>query len=215
MKDAINNPAPITPGGPPIMIGGQGEKKTLRLMAEHAEMANFTSGSTSCPRKLEVLAGHCEDVGRDPAHDHRTPLLASLVLAPTMEQAEQEAERLPGRPPGPGAGTASTTPPGRWWADRLLIGDADACGEQMEALLDMGLDGLTFNLPGDADDLEAVAAAPRASPPACAEAGSGKRPGFGAHRSMPLVCCIITGASRPRSGATDVAMAERVARPHG
>ena len=52
-------------GGPPIMIGGQGEKKTLRLMAEHAEMANFTSGFDELPRKLEVLAGHCATVGRD------------------------------------------------------------------------------------------------------------------------------------------------------
>ena len=56
VKDAINSPAPVTPGGPPIMIGGQGEKKTLRLMAEHAEMANFTSGFDEIPRKLEVLA---------------------------------------------------------------------------------------------------------------------------------------------------------------
>src|SRR5687768_11493246 len=65
VRDAINSPAPITPGGPPIMIGGQGEKKTLRLMAEHAEMANFISGYDELPRKLEVLAGHCADVGRD------------------------------------------------------------------------------------------------------------------------------------------------------
>ena len=61
----INSPLPVTPGGPPIMIGGAGEKKTLRLMAEHAEMANFTSPVDELPRKLEVLAGHCEDVGRD------------------------------------------------------------------------------------------------------------------------------------------------------
>src|SRR5437764_534126 len=56
VKDVINSPAPITPGGPPIMIGGQGEKKTLRLMAEHADMANFTAGFDEIPRKLEVLA---------------------------------------------------------------------------------------------------------------------------------------------------------------
>ena len=44
VRDAINHPAPVTPGGPPIMIGGQGEKKTLRMMAQYAEMANFTAG---------------------------------------------------------------------------------------------------------------------------------------------------------------------------
>src|SRR3954463_5688424 len=51
VKDAINSPAPITPGGPPIMIGGQGEKKTLRMMAQYAEMANFTAGFDELPRK--------------------------------------------------------------------------------------------------------------------------------------------------------------------
>jgi F420-dependent oxidoreductase-like protein len=66
VQDAINSPAPIQPGGPPILIGGQGERKTLRLMAEHAEMANINANFDEYPRKLEVLAQHCADVGRDP-----------------------------------------------------------------------------------------------------------------------------------------------------
>src|SRR5437016_4922436 len=74
VKDVINSPAPVRPGGPPIMIGGQGEKKTMRLMAEHAEMANFTSGFDEIPHKLEVLAGHCERAGRDIATINKTPL---------------------------------------------------------------------------------------------------------------------------------------------
>ena len=45
------------------MIGGQGEKKTLRLMAEHAEMANFTSTFDAAPRASKVLHGHCDAVG--------------------------------------------------------------------------------------------------------------------------------------------------------
>src|SRR5437868_13049514 len=85
VKDVINSPAPITPGGPPIMIGGQGEKKTLRLMAEHAEMANFTAGFDEIPRKLEVLAAHCERAGRDIATINKTPL-ASLFLGRTHEE---------------------------------------------------------------------------------------------------------------------------------
>ena len=86
VKAAINSPAPVTPGGPPIMIGGQGEKKTLRLMAEHAEMANFTSGFDEIPRKLEVLAQHCADVGRDPATINKTSL-CSIAVGETMEDA--------------------------------------------------------------------------------------------------------------------------------
>src|SRR5262249_59821323 len=45
VKDAINSPAPITPGGPPIMIGGSGEKKTLRFIAPYAGRGDFTSGA--------------------------------------------------------------------------------------------------------------------------------------------------------------------------
>ena len=86
VKDAINHPAPITPGGPPIMIGGQGEKKTLRMMAQYAEMANFTSGFDELPRKLEVLAQHCADQGRDLASINKTSL-CSIAVGSTMEEA--------------------------------------------------------------------------------------------------------------------------------
>jgi F420-dependent oxidoreductase-like protein len=84
VTDAINSPAPITPGGPPIMIGGQGERKTLRLMAQHAEMANLVSGFSEIPRKLEVLDGHCADAGRDLASINKTALV-SLFLGETYE----------------------------------------------------------------------------------------------------------------------------------
>ncbi|WP_099023700.1 LLM class F420-dependent oxidoreductase [Mycolicibacterium palauense] len=50
----------------PLLIGGQGEKKTLRLVAQHADIWHgFTTGATY-PGKAEVLARHCETVGRDP-----------------------------------------------------------------------------------------------------------------------------------------------------
>jgi F420-dependent oxidoreductase-like protein len=154
VRDAINSPAPIRPGGPPIMIGGQGEKKTLRLMAEHAEMANFTSGFDELPRKLEVLAGHCADVGRDMATINKTPL-ASLFLGPTMEDAVAKVDsRLAGM--------------GMKWADlddafksqlgnRFIIGDADSVGEQVQSLIALGLDGVCVNMVADSHDPEAVA----------------------------------------------------------
>jgi F420-dependent oxidoreductase-like protein len=154
VRDAINSPAPIRPGGPPIMIGGQGEKKTLRLMAEHAEMANFTSGFDELPRKLEVLAGHCADVGRDMATINKTPL-ASLFLGATMEDAVAKVDsRLAGM--------------GMRWADlddafktqlgnRFIIGDADSVGEQVQSLIALGLDGVCVNMVADSHDPEAVA----------------------------------------------------------
>jgi F420-dependent oxidoreductase-like protein len=51
VRDAINSPAPVRPGGPPLLIGGQGEKKTLRLVAQYADMLNLISGRDSIPTR--------------------------------------------------------------------------------------------------------------------------------------------------------------------
>jgi F420-dependent oxidoreductase-like protein len=154
VQDAINSPAPVTPGGPPIKIGGQGEKKTLRLMAEHAEMANFTSGFDELPRKLEVLAGHCSDVGRDPATINKTSL-CTVLIAPTMGEAEHlRNEFLRAR--GMDWDTLDEDVRALVGA-RLVVGDADAAGERVQALIGLGLDGLTFNMPANGHDPEAVA----------------------------------------------------------
>jgi F420-dependent oxidoreductase-like protein len=59
-------PQPIQPGGPRVLIGGSGERKTLRLVAEHADACNlFGATPEEIRHKLEVLRGHCDDVGRD------------------------------------------------------------------------------------------------------------------------------------------------------
>jgi F420-dependent oxidoreductase-like protein len=154
VKDAINSPAPVTPGGPPIMIGGQGEKKTLRLMAEHAEMANFTSTFDELPRKLEVLRGHCEAVGRDYDTINKTSL-CTVLIAPTMAESEGlRDDFLKAR----GMDWATLDDNMRaLLAARLVVGDADAAGERVQEILGVGLDGLTFNLPANGHDPEAVA----------------------------------------------------------
>jgi F420-dependent oxidoreductase-like protein len=51
----------------PIMVGGVGERKTLRSVARHADMWNSQAPLADTPHKLEVLRAHCADVGRDPA----------------------------------------------------------------------------------------------------------------------------------------------------
>jgi F420-dependent oxidoreductase-like protein len=62
----ICNPQPIQRPRPPILIGGGGEKKTLRLVAEHGDACNlFDLGPEEVGRKIDVLRGHCDDVGRD------------------------------------------------------------------------------------------------------------------------------------------------------
>ncbi len=67
MAETICNPQPISSPRPPIMIGGMGEKKTLRFVAQYADACNlFVSvGADVLRHKLDVLQGHCSDVGRD------------------------------------------------------------------------------------------------------------------------------------------------------
>jgi probable F420-dependent oxidoreductase len=64
------NPAPTR--DIPLLIGGQGEQKTLRLVAEHADMWHGFTTTETYPGKAEVLARHCADVGRDPAAIERS-----------------------------------------------------------------------------------------------------------------------------------------------
>jgi F420-dependent oxidoreductase-like protein len=69
----ICNPRPISSPRPRILIGGGGERKTLRLVAEHGDACNlFDLGPDEVGRKLEVLQRHCEDLGRDPGAIQRT-----------------------------------------------------------------------------------------------------------------------------------------------
>ncbi|HEX8104918.1 MAG TPA: LLM class F420-dependent oxidoreductase [Solirubrobacteraceae bacterium] len=72
IRDRIGklNPPPV--GGLPILIGGSGEKVTLRLVAEHADMWHGFGDVDTYRHKNEVLLGHCEKVGRDPAEIERT-----------------------------------------------------------------------------------------------------------------------------------------------
>ncbi len=71
LAETVCVPAPATT--PRILIGGSGEKKTLRLVAEHADACNLFSGDVeTVARKLEVLDRHCADLGRDPGEIERT-----------------------------------------------------------------------------------------------------------------------------------------------
>jgi F420-dependent oxidoreductase-like protein len=60
----LNSPQSVQRPHPPILIGGVGEKKTLRMVAQYAQACNLWPGP-ELERKLDVLRGHCEDLGRD------------------------------------------------------------------------------------------------------------------------------------------------------
>jgi F420-dependent oxidoreductase-like protein len=75
LDNPISNPRPTTQPHPPILIGGAGERKTLRLVAEYADACNLfdiPDGGATIRHKLDVLADHCERVGRPFAEIEKT-----------------------------------------------------------------------------------------------------------------------------------------------
>ena len=73
LAETLCVPRPVQRPRPPIMLGGSGERKTLRLVARYADAANLYSfPPDELRRRLSVLDGHCETEGRDPATVERT-----------------------------------------------------------------------------------------------------------------------------------------------
>lgn len=81
------NPANVQKPHPPILIGGGGEKRTLRTVAQYADACNVQGTPDDVRRKLEVLDGHCRDIGRDPSEIRRT---IQAVLFLTEDEAMQQ-----------------------------------------------------------------------------------------------------------------------------
>lgn len=77
----------------PILIGGSGEQRTLRLVAEHADACNIFGDPERVRHKVGVLADHCADLGRDPAEVEVTHLTTALAAASRPELRET-IERL-------------------------------------------------------------------------------------------------------------------------
>jgi F420-dependent oxidoreductase-like protein len=128
----------------PILIGGSGEKKTLRMVAQYAEASNVFGDPAHIKHLMGVLDQHCADVGRDPSEIARTKL-ATLILGDTADEAAAKAE-----------------PVRAVMGDRadavVIAGDRDGVAEQLAAHREAGLTGIIVNMP-EVHDLDQVAAA--------------------------------------------------------
>jgi alkanesulfonate monooxygenase SsuD/methylene tetrahydromethanopterin reductase-like flavin-dependent oxidoreductase (luciferase family) len=87
-KDARQQPLPVQ-HHLPIMIGGSGEKKTLRTVARYADMWNAMGSVEKMARKADILREHCADVGRDPDEIEFT-----LGVKLTLRDSRAEADRV-------------------------------------------------------------------------------------------------------------------------
>jgi F420-dependent oxidoreductase-like protein len=144
VRNVLNNPKPIR-GDIPILVGGSGERKTLRMVAQYADGCNLFGDFERIRHLLGVLERHCEDVGRDPGEITKTRM-ATVLIAPTHEEAQKKLQR------------AKEAGHGDRLAMNGLVGGPDEVAEQAQPFLDAGLDGLTFSMP-EVHDLAQLALA--------------------------------------------------------
>jgi F420-dependent oxidoreductase-like protein len=94
LAETLCRPRPVSAPRPRIMIGGGGERKTLRLVAQYADSCNFFGGPEEVAHKVEVLRRHCDDVGRDPAEIEVTVGYRDLPADWTADDVVRGAEAL-------------------------------------------------------------------------------------------------------------------------
>ena len=140
VHEAINEPPPIS--RIPVMIGGSGERKTLRMVAQYADDSNLTAGPDEIPRKLDALAAHCERLGRDRSEITVT-MQRNACIAPSHEEAVADLHAFFARR-GLDLDSMSDADADNMRA-MIAHGDPDEIGEQFSNWLTLGIDGFTVN----------------------------------------------------------------------
>jgi alkanesulfonate monooxygenase SsuD/methylene tetrahydromethanopterin reductase-like flavin-dependent oxidoreductase (luciferase family) len=128
LERALNEPRPVQPKGPPILVGGGGEQRTLRIAAKHADMTHwFPLGLDALKHKTEVLARYCAEIGRDPSTIERTVAAPVIVVG-----SDDAAEKMLGM-----------LPPER--RPFVHVGTPSKAADALRPYIDAGFTGFTFN----------------------------------------------------------------------
>ncbi|CAA9230177.1 MAG: FIG00825713: hypothetical protein [uncultured Acidimicrobiales bacterium] len=94
LAETLCRPQPVSSPRPRILIGGSGERKTLRLVAQYADACNIFGGPEVVGQKVEVLRRHCDDLGRDPDEIEVTAMFNDAPPGTTVAQIVEGAQRL-------------------------------------------------------------------------------------------------------------------------
>jgi F420-dependent oxidoreductase-like protein len=92
LERPLNSPPALRHPHPPVLVGGTGERKTLRLVAEYADIWHGFTSLETYPVKAEILARHCADVGRDPATIERSAGVQGKSLDALLAEADAFVE---------------------------------------------------------------------------------------------------------------------------
>jgi alkanesulfonate monooxygenase SsuD/methylene tetrahydromethanopterin reductase-like flavin-dependent oxidoreductase (luciferase family) len=93
IKNAYCNPKPIRKPSPPIMVGGSGERQTLRIVAKYADACNLFGSVETTKRKLTILKEHCTSVGRDYSSILKTKL-GIVIIDDDREKAKERIQQV-------------------------------------------------------------------------------------------------------------------------
>jgi F420-dependent oxidoreductase-like protein len=93
IKNAYCNPKPIRKPSPPIIVGGSGERQTLRIVAKYADACNLFGSVETTKRKLTILKEHCTSVGRDYGSILKTKL-GIVVIDDDREKAKERIQQV-------------------------------------------------------------------------------------------------------------------------
>jgi len=151
--DAVNDPPPLQ-SRLPLVIGGSGEKRTLRIVARHADWWNADGNDPAEFARLNgVLDEHCAAIGRDPTSIRRTIGQPPPLVRPTTRQAQRDLAAILMRH-GMAAGVARETA-----AANPYAGPVSAIGDRLEAMAEGGASLAVFDwmAPFDPQTLEALA----------------------------------------------------------
>jgi F420-dependent oxidoreductase-like protein len=125
---ALNVPRPVQPGGPKILIGGTGERRTLRLLAQHGDIGHwFAASIDELKRKKQIFEEHCEAVKRDPSE-----VLLTLGVGIVVAKNEKDAAAI----------LAGLTPERRAMA---TVANVEEAAGLIGKYMDAGFGGFTFN----------------------------------------------------------------------
>ena len=134
VPEAMCYPRPLA-GRVPILVGGAGERRTLRLVARYADACNLTGDVATVRHKIEVLRRHCAEVGRDPESVQVTHLSSALVAADPTALTAELARRRPVR----GSGR---------WSARVTAGTVEDHVIHLRALQAAGVQHVIVSLEG-------------------------------------------------------------------
>ncbi|MEU4062675.1 TIGR03560 family F420-dependent LLM class oxidoreductase [Streptomyces wedmorensis] len=147
VDEPLNMPAPLHPDGPPILIGGGGERVLIPLVARLGDACNFFGGPATVRHKIDVLERACAEVGRDSEEISKT-WLGTAIIADSEAELQEAVERL-----GMLLGVAPDAARGL-----ALCGTADEVRRQIGEYREAGVDGMIVTVldPGDLDHLGRV-----------------------------------------------------------